>query len=92
MSKHAILLMTQLHLFVILNLYNTALNKLEENSAIALTWFEINWMKLNSNKCYLLVSGHHYEEMFVNIGKDKIWESKSVKLHGITVDKHIKCV
>ena len=70
---------------------NTALNKLEENTAIALTWFEINYMKLNSDKCHLLVSGHHYEEMFVNIGKDKIWESKSVKLLGITIDKELKC-
>ena len=69
---------------------NTALNKLEENSAIALTWFEINYMKLSSDKCHLLVSGHHYEETFVNIGKDKIWESKSVKLLGITIDKELK--
>ena len=59
---------------------NTALDKLEE-----INWFEINYMKLNSGKCHLLVSGHHYEEMFVNIGKDKIWESKSVKLLGITI-------
>ena len=69
---------------------NTALNKIEENSAIALTWFEINCMKLNNNKCQLLVSGHHYEDMFVNIGKDKIWESKSVKVLGITIDKELK--
>ena len=69
---------------------NTALNKLEENSAIALTWFEINYMKLNSDKCHLLVSGHHYQEMFVNIGKDIIWESKTVKLLGITIDKELK--
>ena len=68
----------------------TALTKLEENSAIALTWFEINYMKLNSDKCHLLVSGHHYEEMFVNIGKDIIWESKTVKLLGITIDKELK--
>ena len=69
---------------------NTALNKLEENSAIALTWFEINCMKLNSDKCHLLVSDHHYEEMFVNIGKDIIWESKTVKLLRITIDKELK--
>ena len=69
---------------------NTALNKLGENSAIALTLFEINYMKLNSDKCHLLVSGHHYEEMFVNIGKDIIWESKTVKVLGITIDKELK--
>ena len=38
---------------------NTTLNKLEENSAIALTWFETNYMKLNSDKCHLLVSIHY---------------------------------
>ena len=58
----------------------TTLNKLEENSAIALTWFEANYMKLNSNKCHLLVSGHHYEKMFINIGNNRIWVSKNVEL------------
>ena len=37
---------------------DTALTKLEENSAITLTWFETNYMKLNSDECHLLVSGH----------------------------------
>ena len=69
---------------------NTALTKPEENSAIALTWFETNYMKLNSDKCHLLVSGHHYEEMFVSNGKDIIWESKTVKLLEITIDKELK--
>ena len=47
-------------------------------------------MKLNSDKCHLVASGHHYEEMFVHIGKDIIWESKTVKLLGITTDKELK--
>ena len=47
-------------------------------------------MKLNTDKCHLLVSGHCYEEMFVNIGKDVIWESKTAKLLGITIDKELK--
>ena len=38
----------------------------------------------------MLVSGHYYEEMFVNIGKDIIRESKTVKLLGITIDKELK--
>ena len=57
---------------------------------MALTWIETNYMKLNSDKCHLLVSGHHYEEMFVKIGNDIIWESKSVKLLGIIIDKELK--
>jgi len=62
------------------------LNKLEINSDLALSWFENNYMKLNTDKCHLLVSGHKAEEMFVKIGGDLLWEKKSVKLLGITID------
>ena len=69
---------------------NTTLNKLEENSAIALTWSKTNYMKLNSDKCHLLVSGHHYEEMFINIRSNAISKSKNVELLGIAIDKDLK--
>ena len=69
---------------------NTSLNKLEENLAITLTWFETNYMKLNTDKCHLLVSGHHCEEIFINIGNNQIWESKNVEILGITIDKDLK--
>ena len=60
--------------------FNATLNILEEDSAITVTWFETNCMKLNSDKCHLLVSGHHYEEVFINIGNERIWENKNVEL------------
>ena len=69
--------------------HNTTLLKLEENSVTALTWFETSYMKLNSGKCHLLVSGHHYEEMIVNIGHNRIWESENVELLGITIGKDL---
>ena len=47
-------------------------------------------MKLNSDNCHLIVSGHHYEEMFINIGNNRIWESKNVELLGVTIDKDLK--
>ena len=47
------------------------------------------YMKLNSEKCHLLISGPHYEEIFINFRSNKIWESKTVKLIGIT-DKEFK--
>ena len=59
---------------------NTTLNKLEENSAIAVTWVDTNHMKLNNDKCHLLISGHHCEEMFISIGNNRIWESKNLEL------------
>ena len=47
-------------------------------------------MKLNSDKCHLLVSGHYYKKMFINIGNNRIWESKNVEFLGTTVDKDLK--
>ena len=69
---------------------NTTLNKFDEKSAIDLTLFERNYMKLNSDKCHLFLSGHHYEEMFINIGNNRIWESQNVELYGITIEKDLK--
>ena len=40
-----------------------AKGKLENNSAIALAWFNCNYMKLNSDKCHLIFSGLHSETL-----------------------------
>jgi len=69
---------------------NKTLLKLEENSLLAIAWFENNYMKLNTDKCHLLVSGYKFEHTFVNVGSDKIWESKDVKLLGVTIDNELK--
>ena len=58
------------------------LEKLEHHSDIAISWFECNYMKLNTDKCHLLVSGHRYEDMWIRVGQDKIWEDKDAKLLG----------
>ena len=47
-------------------------------------------MKMNSGKCHLFISGSKYEQMWVKIGDDKIWESRTVKLLGITIDNKLK--
>ena len=44
-------------------------------------------MKLNQHKCRLLVSGFKYENIWANIGKTKIWESKNQKLLGVEIDR-----
>jgi len=69
---------------------NNVLETLEEQSEIALTWFEANYMKMNAEKCHLLVSGHKHEQMFANIGNNKIYEEKKVKLLGVTIDNELK--
>ena len=66
------------------------LEKLEQNSELAILWFENNYMKLNTDKCHLLVSGYRFEELWVKIGNDTIWETKNVKLLGVTIDNELK--
>ena len=46
-------------------------------------------MKLNEDKCHLLVAGHRYETLWANIGETRIWESKNEKLLGLTIDRNL---
>ena len=47
-------------------------------------------MKLNQDKCHLLVPGHKYENIFENIGQSLIWESPKEELLGLDIDKDLK--
>ena len=40
---------------------NTLINRLEYDIALAIGWFENNFMKINQHKCHLLVSGNKHE-------------------------------
>ena len=64
--------------------------KLEHDSLLAIEWFENNYMKLNHDKCQLLISGFKYESIWVTIGKSRIWENKNAKLLGINIDRDLK--
>ena len=63
--------------------------KLEHDTKLAIEWFENNYMKLNEDKCHLLVAGHRYETLWANIGETRIWESKNEKLLGLTIDRNL---
>ena len=66
------------------------LKSLEKNSMLAIGWFENNYMKLNTDKCRLIVSGYKHEQVWANIGKDLIWKSNLVILLGIAIDRDLK--
>ena len=53
------------------------MERLEHDTKLAIEWFENNYMKVNEDKCHLLVAGHRYEILWANIGETKIWESKN---------------
>ena len=48
------------------------LRPLQKNSMLAKRWFENNYMKLNIDKCSLIVSGYKHEQVWTNISKDLI--------------------
>ena len=68
----------------------SVLDKLEQNSQLAIFWFENNYVKLNIYKYHLLVFGTKYEHIWAKIGEDKIWASNEVKRLGVTIDIKLK--
>ena len=44
-------------------------------------------MKLNQNKCHLLVSGFKHQNVWARIRKTKIWKSKKLKPLRIEINK-----
>ena len=47
---------------------------------LSLCWFQDNCMKLNTDKCRLLVSVYKHEQVWAQVGGDNIWENADVKL------------
>ena len=47
-------------------------------------------MKLNTDKCRLIVLGYNRIQVWVSIGKDLILESNNVKPFGITIYRDLK--
>ena len=68
---------------------NSLIKRLEHGSFLAIEWFENNNMKLNQDKCHLLVSGCNNENVWANIGNEKIWESSKVKLLSLDIDRNL---
>ena len=66
------------------------IQRLEHDSMLATEWFESTYMKLNNDKCHLLLSGYKHEVMWANIVQSQIWESKEQKLLGVIIDRDMK--
>ena len=65
------------------------INRMEHDSLLVIEWFENNHMKLNQEKCHLLVSGYKHENIWAKIGQTKIWESRKQKLLGVEIDSSL---
>ena len=63
------------------------MNSLEHDSNLITEWFENSFMKLNQDKCHLLISEFKYKNVRAKIEKTKIWESKKQKLLVVEIDR-----
>ena len=68
---------------------NSLIKRLEHDAFLTTEWFETNNMKLKRGKCYLLVSGDKYENVWVKMGDEKIWESAKQKLLGMEIGRNL---
>ena len=66
----------------------TVINTHEMDVSTLMEWFNDNYMKLNDDKCHLLISNLD-EEVSAIIGKELIKGKTSVKLLGITIDNKL---
>ena len=67
----------------------TLMHNLENDTMSAIIWFELNYMKLNEDKCHFLISGNTPEHIWTKVGEHIIWESRQEKLLGLTIDKNL---
>ena len=63
--------------------------RLEHDALIIMEWFDSNCMKLDADKCHLLISGHKIQWKWAKIGNARIWEGKTEKLLGLVLDKKL---
>ena len=63
--------------------------KLENDTAELSNWFAQNCMKLNEERCHLLVFGEKETEIPIKVGSSVIKESKETKLLGVVIDQQL---
>ena len=64
------------------------LNSLETDTNTLIKWFSDNYLKLNADKCHLLISNHN-KDIHINVEEEVIECSTSVKLLGVTLDNNL---
>ena len=64
------------------------LNNLQSDSHTLLMWFDNNFLKLNADKCKLLVTKHE-DDVSITLDKELIKGNKTVKLLGIEIDNKL---
>ena len=68
---------------------NSLINRFEHDSLLAIEWYENNYLKLNQEKCHLLVSRNNFKNIWAKIDHAKIWKSHKQELLGVVTDRDL---
>lgn len=68
---------------------NTIIRNLEAVGSILANWFSSSFMKLNDDKCHLMIFGSTKNDTMIKIENAEVKESYREKLLGITFDKKL---
>ena len=72
------------------NNLDNVIARLENDSNIVIKWFTDNFMKLNTDKCHLLILGRNSnQQVTVNVGDSVIENTEEEKLLGVVIDKKL---
>ena len=69
--------------------HENVINKLKTETLLISEWFRNNYMKLNDDKCHLMIFGEKSNGLSIKIGSVTITESREEKLLGVTLDKQL---
>ena len=78
------------HLYVCDVNLKTLFEKLEHSPEFAIVWFEINYLKLDTDKCHLLISGNKNEHLREKFDQDIVWKSNDVELLGVNIENNLR--
>ena len=67
----------------------TILRQLETDDTLVVKWFSDNYLKLNDDKCHLMIFGNKCSKATATIRSSTIMENEYEKLLGITFDKKL---
>ena len=74
--------------YVIEKTIDSLLESLENDTTALIKWFKDNYLKLNADKCHLLISNHS-RGIVINVEEERIECETSVKLIGVTLDNKL---
>ena len=69
--------------FACANDLKTLISRFQHDSHLAVEWFESNYMKLNQDKCHILVSGYKHKNIWARIGEKQ-------KFLGVVIARDLK--